>query len=460
MIIGMGRVFLRPFPALEDQARLLVYYIKRVTQNKPLYSETNSPIGYADTPDIIAPQFLIDISQLVRNDWQTGIHRVVRSILVQVFNNPPPGKCIKAVYANDNGELVYANEFMQRFFGVDAGHTTDVPVTIRNGDIYYSPDFYLNFPFARLLMLRDQGLRCLFTIYDIIPLRFPSFYWRADVLAFQAWFNGVLKVADGIICDSYSVAEDIGIWLQENPESRTNALSIGYFHLGSNLVASKPTTGLSHDALYGIQATSQRPTFLMVGTIEPRKGHEQALMAMEHLWQDGIDYNLIIIGKEGWKSYAVASYIRKHPERNKRLFWLEGISDEALDQFYSRSTALLALSLAEGFGLPLIEAAKHKLPIIARDIPVFREVAGKCAYYFSGLSSESLAACLCDWINLKQSSLIPGCHGLGELTWEQSVKQLMDVILGNLWYAEWSPHDSKIIRKEQYYASANNSTVS
>ena len=56
------------------------------------------------------------------------------------------------------------------------------------------------------------------------------------------------------------------------------------------------------------------------------------------------------------------------------MLWLEGISDEYLDKVYAASTCLIAASEGEGFGLPLIEAAQHKLPIIARDIPVFREV--------------------------------------------------------------------------------------
>ncbi|MDZ7598485.1 MAG: glycosyltransferase [Desulfobacterales bacterium] len=63
------------------------------------------------------------------------------------------------------------------------------------------------------------------------------------------------------------------------------------------------------------------------------------------------------------------------------MFWLQGISDEYLEQVYA-CACLVAASLNEGFGLPLIEAARHRVPIIARDIPVFREVAADCAFIF------------------------------------------------------------------------------
>ncbi|WP_115760418.1 glycosyltransferase, partial [Escherichia coli] len=89
-----------------------------------------------------------------------------------------------------------------------------------------------------------------------------------------------------------------------------------------------------------------------------------------------------------------------HAERNRRLFWLDGVSDEYLEKIYAASDCLIAASEGEGFGLPLIEAAQHKLPIIARDIPVFREVAGNHALYFSGATPDTLANAVKEWLTL------------------------------------------------------------
>ena len=79
---------------------------------------------------------------------------------------------------------------------------------------------------------------------------------------------------------------------------------------------------------------------------------------------------------------TIVEKLRHHPELGKRLFWLEGISDEYLEKVYATCVCLIAASEDEGFGLPLIEAARHRIPILARDIPVFREVAGDHASYF------------------------------------------------------------------------------
>ena len=79
--------------------------------------------------------------------------------------------------------------------------------------------------------------------------------------------------------------------------------------------------------------------------------------------------------------------------------------------------------------MPLIEAAQHKLPIIARDIPVFREVAGEHAYYFSGREPDVLADTIKRWLELNEKKLAPGFEGLSWLTWGQSTKQLLANIL-------------------------------
>jgi len=117
--------------------------------------------------------------------------------------------------------------------------------------------------------------------------------------------------------------------------------------------------------------------------------------------------------------------LRTHPERNKRLFWLDGVSDEYLEEIYAASTCLLAASYGEGFGLRLIEAAQHKLPIIARDIPVFREVAGDYAFYFSGQDATDVADAIMEWLRLYETQSYPKSDGMPWLTWKESAAQLV-----------------------------------
>jgi hypothetical protein len=101
------------------------------------------------------------------------------------------------------------------------------------------------------------------------------------------------------------------------------------------------------------------------------------------LWRDGFDVRYAIVGRYGWSCQALAQRIRAHPEFDRRLFWFDAASDGDLDLLMSRAHALVYPSLAEGFGLPIVESARYRLPVIASDIPVFREIGGEGLSYFA-----------------------------------------------------------------------------
>jgi glycosyltransferase involved in cell wall biosynthesis len=198
--------------------------------------------------------------------------------------------------------------------------------------------------------------------------------------------------------------------------------------LGADLENSAPTKGMPENAPQILQKIASGSSFVAIGTIEPRKGYRQMLAAFEVLWAKGLDINLVIIGKHGWLMDDFAQNLPAHPEFNRHLFWLDGISDEYLENVYKASTAMLLASEGEGFGLPLIEAASRQLPIIARDIPVFREVAGESAYYFSGNQPEELAQSIESWLELFSQKTHPDPSTMKWLTWKESTQSL----LGNL----------------------------
>jgi glycosyltransferase involved in cell wall biosynthesis len=168
----------------------------------------------------------------------------------------------------------------------------------------------------------------------------------------------------------------------------------------------------------------------MVGTLEPRKGHAQALDAFEVLWRDGQDIALVIVGKKGWRIDDLAARIRNHSEFGRRLIWLEEISDEFLDHIYKSATFLLGASEGEGFGLPLIEAARHGLPLIVRDLAVFHEVVGNGALFFPNRRDPAaISNSIKNWIELKKEDAHPKPSAVQWLTWSESAAMLVQVLL-------------------------------
>lgn len=299
-------------------------------------------------------------------------------------------------------------------------------------------DIYLGLDLNPVLVSTQQamfqhwlalGVHVYFVVYDLLLVHRPDWAPAEASTAINNWLKSASQVATGLICISDAVANEVRTWLTQHPPARHAGPVISSFHLGADVESSSPSKGLPENAAQILRLLNNRPSFLTVGTLEPRKGHAQMLAAFEQLWAQGVDANLVFIGKPGWMVEPLVNKLQRHAELGKRLFWLDGISDEYLEKVYAAADCLIAGSEGEGFGLPLIEAARHKLPIIARDLPVFREVAGPHAHYFSGLLAQDLASAVVAWRALQAKGLAPDSARIPFLTWSESAQQLLPQML-------------------------------
>ena len=386
-------------------------------------------------------QLLVDISATARHDLQTGIQRVVRALVKELINQPPTGFRVEPVYLTEQGgawHYRYARAWTARAMGLSPELLPDEPVDRWAGDMVLVADFTSAYAVKAeqagvFSALKQDGIGLYFCVYDLLPIQRPEFF-PPDQFGFLDWIKTVARVADGAICISRAVADDLSGWVSGENLNRARPLRIDWFHLGADIENSVPSKGLPENAESVLGRIKARPSFLMVGTIEPRKGHLQTIEAFTRLWQAGQDVNLVVVGREGWRGVPdnarrsipqTMTCLRSHAELGKRLLWLEDASDEYLEHAYAASTCLIAASEGEGFGLPLIEAAQRKMPILARDIPIFREVAGGHAYFFEGLAPEDLADAVMDWLRLSKSGQAPTSAQMPWLTWRQSTDLLL-----------------------------------
>jgi glycosyltransferase involved in cell wall biosynthesis len=397
----------------------------------------------ANQPRRSFPQLLIDISELAKLDVKTGIQRVVRSVLLELIAHPPANWRVEPIYFDGSGYR-YARKFTSNFIECAQLDSMDENVDPKAEDIYLGIDFLPDIVLMQEPLYahwRNRGVKVFFVVYDLLRMLRPDTFPVGSYDFQRAWMASIARVADGLVCISRAVANELMPMLDLLQPQRARNLDIGYFHLGANIAQSSPLSGMAKDADATLAQIRSRPSFLMVGTVEPRKGHGQTLAAFERLWHNGLDVNLVIVGKKGWLVEALLRQLQSHVERGKRLFWLEACSDDMLKRLYEDCAALLMASEGEGFGLPLIEAALHKLPIICRDLSVFKEVAGEHAYYFHGTEPEDVANAIREWIELRKSGNIPDSSEMPWLTWKQSTTELLDVILKGQWYKKWSPQD-------------------
>lgn len=254
------------------------------------------------------------------------------------------------------------------------------PIAFQSGDVILLLDSSWKAEYWHdLKAAQQQGARVGFLVYDLIPMTCPHFIDRQTSKIFTQWWNRVCNTADFVQCISQTICREVEDWLKEHPlPKRSRPIECGWFHLGFDLDGGSPKQNLRTD----FPALFNDNTYLMVGSINPRKNHALALNAFDRLWKEGFKANLLIIGNAGWMTEEFERRVHQHPETGRRLHWHTNVSDAELDYAYRHSKALLTTSLAEGFNLPIIEALTRGCPVYASDLAVHREVGGTRVKYF------------------------------------------------------------------------------
>ena len=392
---------------------------------------TARSIAESTIPNTSVRTCYVDLSCLVHFDHATGIQRVVRAIASVLFDIKDSEISFSPIFSYSGHTYFYHVDHRKGKFEVpDESKLSQHRVDFKDGDIILFLDLHPGSAISKAVeiqRLKNRGIVSYFVLYDLIPLSHPQYFVEQLSAEFSEWVRTVI-MSDGALCISEDVANKLRSFISESALPSSANFEIKHFHLGADLVNSAPSVGLPPSAAETLDAIKRKKSFLMVGTVEPRKGHAFVLDAFEALWDRGDDFVLVVVGREGWRNEQAIERLRRSPENSKRLFWLEGISDEYLEKVYAACTCLIAASEAEGFGLPLIEAAQHALPIIARDLDVFREVAGDDAFYFSGSNPSDLVLAIDVWLGLLEEGKHPRSEGMRFLTWTQSAGQLLQAM--------------------------------
>lgn len=364
------------------------------------------------------PRLLVDISAVLRHDAQTGIQRVVRAVWSELRRRSGNGVTVVPVFATSTHGYCYApTDFFNKKIGADLE-----PVSVRQGDKFLGLDLSAHLlPKYRkqLRAWRASGASVHVVVYDLLPSLRPEWFTRAAVANFQKWLAVVLEDADEAICISDQVGRDLeGV---ANSLAVVRRLKISRLHMGADIAATLPSSGVCFEVRRLADQMRARPTVLMVGTIEPRKGYDVAIAAFEHLWRTspGDAPDLVIVGKPGWKTTPLQQYLRSHAENGKRLHWLDSVTDEGLCLFYEACCGVVLTSHGEGFGLPLMEAALHRRHILARDLPVFREQGLPNVLYFKSDGPIAIGERVMDLVRAgaTRPTSLP--------TWSESVDRLL-----------------------------------
>ena len=354
------------------------------------YSQSNWPV----TDD--AP-LLLDVTRLIWRRWKgrlpTGIDRVCLAYLRHF------GPRAQAVVQRDGFRRILDIKASQELFALleepgDSFKAHLVAGALRNLGRFNGKArgrTYLNVGHTGLdttgfqTWVRGAEVRPVYLVHDLIPITHPEFCRPGEQDKHRQRMRTVLTTAAGVVGNSRATLDELTAF------ARTEALP------------SPPALAawLGIDPLVQLPATegADRSTFVTIGTIEARKNH----LLLLNIWSRLIDRlgaaapRLLIIGQRGWEADEVFDLLDRSEKLRGHVIELSRCSDEELARHLGSARALLFPSRAEGYGLPLLEALGSGVPVIASDLPVFREVGADIPDYLDPLEARGWEAAIIDY---------------------------------------------------------------
>ena len=212
--------------------------------------------------------------------------------------------------------------------------------------------------------VRQQRIRPFYFVHDLIPVLHPEYSRPHAVRRHRGRLRGAMQNAAGIILSTNAVADDLRAY------AAVHRLPLPPLAVAA--IAGEALSGATPMPPAGIVS----PFFLCVGTIEPRKNHRLLFDVWRHLAKarGNAVPRLIIAGQTGPMTRDLLGPLAADPVLRAHIEHRPACTDAELAQLLHHAAGLLVPSRAEGFGLPFVEALQAGTPVIASDLPVFREI--------------------------------------------------------------------------------------
>ncbi|RVT97103.1 glycosyltransferase family 1 protein [Rhodovarius crocodyli] len=274
---------------------------------------------------------------------------------------------------------------------------------------------------APIAALKRRGARFIPIIHDLIPITYPEYSRPRQIALHVRRLANVSALADAVLTDCEAVRADV----------------LGYFGgLGREMppVVAAPL-GFDLPPLRSIPdgPVPERPYFVTLGTIEPRKNH----LLLLNLWRDLAERlgpqapRLVILGRRGWQNETVFRLLDRVPAFPGLVEERRDATDADVAFTLRHARALLFPSFAEGYGIPLIEALSLGTPAICADIPSLREVGKGVPEFISPLDGVGWRDAVLDYSrpdSPARQAQIARIAGFLQPRWDQHFNALQQAV--------------------------------
>lgn len=282
-------------------------------------------------------------------------------------------------------------------------------------DLFHATDFVLPPTFPRT--------RSLLTVHDLSFIRVPDAASPSLRRYLEAVVPRSVKRADHVLADSQATKDD----LMEFYRTPADKISVLYSAVDSRFGPVTDESALQE--VLDRHGLKDLAYVLSVGTVQPRKNYSGAIRALSRLRDEGIDLHYAVAGGSGWLEDEMYRSIRD-TAMDDRVHILGFVPDEDLPALYSGARALLAVSLYEGFGLPVLEAMACGTPVITSNLSSLPEVAGDAGVLVDPLDTEAISDAIRRLLTdgaLRKQLVAAGFEHVKRFSWARAASQLKSI---------------------------------
>ena len=264
-------------------------------------------------------------------------------------------------------------------------------------------------------ILRREKAHFVCLVHDLIPLEYPEYARPGGAASHAQRINTIATLASGIVANSQATLDALKPYLDESGRRPITAVA----HLGADPLMVFPPQ------------SEERPYFVCIGTIEPRKNH----LLLLHLWRQMAERHgtrnipkLLIIGRRGWENEQVIDMLERCTALRGCVEEYNTLPDREVQRLLRYSQGLLLPSFAEGYGMPVSEAIALGVPVVCSDLPALREAGLNKPRYIDPLDGPGWLTAIWNLSTLPVADRTPEPNVNSDRSWDRHIELLLNLL--------------------------------